>query len=202
MPWALSAMSLFPVFGGALSTLVGALPSEAKRRIDDLMRGFADGLDELGLRLDTDFVPEGEFTERVWDVWIKAIDAKEAEMREHWGRLLAHLVQRDGSSNTEHGRLVDSMSRLRLHHLDLLHAIDHEPKPPNTIVVEGDVQDLLRERLPGVAIEDIEADWADLAAAHLVTEWGDWGGDDNIRGKILPLGRRLIQYLGASKDPG
>lgn len=195
----LAVLSAVPVAGGPLATLISEyVPRQKQRRLVTFIEDLGHRIEAERERVDQEFVKTDEFQTMVEDVLDRVQQRRNEEKFSYWADLLAGVASRDRPPRADRERLVETLDRLRLSHLQLLHVIatTTEPRPG---LYMGGVSDTLEWKVPGAAIDDLRRDWDDLAREGLVGTYPSGmmtaSGAGNLAAHLKPYGQQFVRLL-------
>lgn len=193
-----TSVQLVPVVGGFMGSVVDRVRRKREDRQLDFWRHVAGAVEALGERMDADFARSVAFEEMVEEVVERTAHASEVAKRDYYAAALANAATGAWPDDAERQRLLDTLRDLRLSHLHLLATIEAttDGAPPG---VSGSVEATFANVLPGVDLEAIKRDWADLARHDLVAGYPGGmmhrEGITNLQQRLTPLGRRFCAFI-------
>lgn len=149
-------------------------------------------------RIDREFVKTSEFQLMVEDVLDRVQQRRNEEKFTYWADLLAGVASTDRPPRGDRDRLVETLDRLRLSHLQLIHVVatTTEPRPG---LYAGGINDTLGWKMPGIPLEDIRRDWDDLAREGVLQAYPSGmmtaAGAGNLAVRVTPYGEQFIRLL-------
>jgi len=136
----------------------------------------------------------------VEEILEKAWARKQRDKVDYWAAAAAHTATNEGPDIAERKRMIDTLDRLRLSHLRLLHLVSLSQPPEGW--GGGNMDAYLAHGIPGVDLTLAKLDWSDLHTAGVLP--GYPGGMTTTAEHwqlanqgIPPFGRRFVEFIEA-----
>lgn len=197
---ALAAVSAIPFAGGPLAALIAEyVPRQKQRRLVSFIEDLGERFEAEQARIDKEFVTTNEFQTMVEDVLDRVQQRRNEEKFRYWAALLAGVAATDRPQRADRERMVDTLDRLRVTHLHLLHVVATTTQAKPGFYMGG-VSGTLEWKMPGVPTDDIRRDWDDLARETLLQSYPSGmmsaEGAGNLTVRLTPYGREFVRLLG------
>jgi hypothetical protein len=207
-----AGLSAIPVIGGSLASLIDAVPTAAKRNIENGIALLRDRLTDLQSRFDTESVDKEEFSELFQSCARLMERTHRDEKLRAAANILANLLLKPGDqakvSYDELDHLIRCVDALSIGAITVLGAVRHisatHPRGPNVDTISfGDP----RAKLPQMEPALIRSLVAELRSFHLVRvqEGGIRGyaeaEDDGSLLTLSPIGTSLIERFIEDRAP-
>lgn len=202
-----AGISLVPVVGGALASLIGDyVPTSTQRGLEDAARQLAARLRDLENRIDPEAVDKEEFAELFKSSYLLIVRSHKQEKRRAAVNLLTNLLLRPGDpdklSYTELDHFARSLDLLSSGALAVLAQVaamaGEQSKKPSPESYQTTITGLA-SRMPHVDRSLLMGLVAELNALHLLTfpafptiRTTDSG---NLPVDLTPLGKRFLQHI-------
>lgn len=120
------------------------------------------------------------------------------EKFEYWASLVVGIAGKERPARADRERFVDTLDRLRLSHLRLLHIVA-TTTTGNPSTYMGGIADTLTWKMPDTPLEDIRRDWDDLAREDLLPTFPSGmmtaAGAGNLAARVTPYGGEFVRLL-------
>lgn len=200
----MAVLSAVPVGGGPLATLISEyVPRQKQLRLVRFVEDLGARVRSEQERIDQEFVRTEEFQTMVEDVLDRVQRRRNEEKFRYWADLVAGVASMGRPPRADRERMVETLDRLRLSHLQLLHAVATTRQgPPNTYM--GNVRATLEWKMPGTVFDDVRRDWDDLAREDLVDAFPGAmmspEGAGNLTVRLRPYGQQFVRLLHLESD--
>jgi hypothetical protein len=195
----LAALQAVPLVGGVVATFISEyVPRRKQARLVGFVQDLGREFEAQSKRLDSEFVHTAEFDRMVEDVLDRVQQVKNEEKLGYWAALLAGVVTTDRPRPTDRERMIETLDSLRPSNLRLLNVIatTTEARPD---LYMGGISDTLMWKMPDIALEDIQRDWAEIARAGVVSAYPSGtmtrAGAGDLRGRLTTYGREFVRLL-------
>jgi hypothetical protein len=202
----LAALNAIPVAGGTIATLISEyVPREKQERMKRFVQDLGERLSREQARVDQEFVRTDEFQTLFEDTLDRVQQRRNEDKFEYWASLVTGVVAKERPPRADRDRFVDTLDRLRLSHLQLLHVVATTTTARPGLYMGG-VSDTLTWKLPATPIDEIRRDWDDLARESVLQSYPSGlmsaEGAGNLTVRVTPYGQQFIRLLQLEKtDP-
>lgn len=195
----LAALSAVPVAGGTIATLISEyVPRQKQQRLVRFVEDLGERLRAQQARIDQEFVRTEEFQTLFEDTLDRIQQRRNEEKFEYWARLVVGVAGKERPPRADRDRFVDTLDRLRLAHLRLLHIVATTTKGKPDLYLGG-VSETLSWKMPDTPIEEIRRDWDDLARENVLQGYPSGmmsaEGAGNLAVRVAPYGQQFIRLL-------
>jgi len=199
----LAALNAIPVAGGTIATLISEyVPRQKQVRLVCFVEDLGERLRAQQERVDQDFVRTEEFQVLFEDALDRVQQRKNEDKFEYWARLIIGVVGKERPPRADRDRFVDTLDRLRLSHLRLLHVVATTTTGKPGMYMGG-VSETLTWKMPDTPIEEIRRDWDDLARDNVLQSYPSGmmtaEGAGNLTVRVAPYGQQFIRLLQLEK---
>ena len=195
----LAALSAVPIAGGTLATLISEyVPRQKQVRLVRFVEELGERMRAEQDRVDQEFVRTEEFQTMVEDVLDRVQQRRNEDKFQYWADLIAGVARADRPPRADRDRLVETLDRLRLSHLRLLHIVATTTKGRPDLYAGG-ISDTLTWKMPDTPIGEIRRDWDDLARESVLGGYPSGvmtaSGAGNLAAHVTPYGQQFIRLL-------
>jgi hypothetical protein len=195
----LALLNAIPAAGGTIATLISEyVPRQKQQRLVRFVEDLGERIKAQQERIDQEFVRSDEFQTLFEDTLDRIQLRRNEEKFEYWARLVAGVAGKDRPPRADRERLVDTLDRLRLSHLHLLHIVATTTKGRPDLYMGG-VSDTLTWKMPDTPIDEIRRDWDDLAREGLLQGYPGGmmsaEGAGNLSVRVTTYGQQFIRLL-------
>ena len=193
--------SVVPVFGGAVSQVLSAWSAERRyERVRDVLRGVAHDLALFKGTVREEYIRSDEFADLLDQTLRRVVTERSEAKRQLYRGLLAAAATGATDTYDEQLHVVQVIDALQGAHISVLRAILEEPPKGPDEGISGSFLDTLKRRLPGFTEQRIVDLVGQLNSQHVANigslhSMMTWRGAQDMRGTLLPLGKRLVAYL-------
>lgn len=202
-----SIASAVPLIGGPAASVVTEIRRTFDRRqaarLAAVVNDLGHELRRLADRIERDIGKDGEFAAFLEAAIQSAAEARNADKRRYYVALMARSATTEGPEQAQRGLLLDTLDRLHLTHLTLLHAVAVRPMPAKfaDYRVEGTaVYAALRTALPDLHQMFLQRAWEDMVGLGLIHSSGNYlisqdSPVDADGSPITPFGRAFLDFI-------
>lgn len=195
---ALAVLQAIP-FGGSFAQLLGdTIPSRRQRRYEEFVKAIAHAVEMLEDRIDESRITSDEFADLVEDVEERLQTRRAGELRDFYAAAVANALTPQRPDAAEQERMLATLGTLRPAHMWLLGLIESTTEGPPGHSISG-IDQVIEWKAPGVNIDAVKRDWADLARENLVGSYPGGmmtaAGAGNLRVRITPFGLRFLAFV-------
>lgn len=190
-----------PVIGSIVASLVDLyLPEQRARRTEEFLGELDEAVAAVNATVDREFVRLDEFHGLVEEVLERVASRRSEGLRGHYAAALANASTKTRPDEQSRYRMLDTLARLRPHHLDILAGLAGATAPagagPDVITV-GQAALANVTAAVGDASNDLWKDLLDLEQLGLVRSLDKSlltvaGG---ARSLVTPFGLRFLEFL-------
>ena len=197
--------NFLPWIGGPVSNVLGGL-SVGRRlnRVNEVLQGLAEDLRDFKSEASETYVRTEEFEELLENVLRKAAEERNEQKRRLLRTFLVEAIERPGPSYDEQRSILRLLDDVEPAHMLVLGALTESPQPEEMGGMIGSIIGTLQRRLPEWSpqkIEEIVTRMNDLRIISLASNrmhtMMTAPGAADLRGAILPIGRRLVSFIKA-----
>lgn len=201
----LAALNAVPVAGGTIATLISEyVPRQKQQRLVRFVEDLGERLSAQQERVDQEFVRTDEFQTLFEDALDRVQLRRNEEKFEYWARLILGAAGKERPPRADRQRFVDTLDRLRLTHLQLLHlvATTTQGRPD---LYAGGISDTLAWKMPNAVMEEVRRDWDDLARENILNAYPSGmmtaSGAGNLAAHVTTYGQQLVRLLELQTAP-
>jgi hypothetical protein len=196
-----AAIQIMPAIGGALATLISEfIPRRRQQRMEEFVQELHKAVKVLETSINESSLLSDRTADVVEGVLERVIRTEADGKRQYYAAAVANAIAAPDRPGEELARMMDALDELRPSHLRLLAKLDENPDPPADFnIIAGGIYSYLELILPGVSEDQIRMDWGDLARLNILDSFPTGTmtrpGIVSTRGRILPFGRRFIEFI-------
>lgn len=180
---------------GEIGRRVGELRSRSER---ETLIAMVEILKTRAGQIDSDFVASEEFVSATAEIFDRVVRSREMDKRNFYAALWSSMATRERPDQGNFERLVDTLERLRLSHLWLLHRLSG-PYDADWPVASRDQsrEDFLEQFAGSLDRGILELDFADLEREGLIERQNSPGssGYRDLRYRLTDHGKRFHQFV-------
>jgi hypothetical protein len=190
--------------GGFVAELLSNIPRRREQKQVAFARRLASEVDALWESLDREYIRSDEFADLVEDIVEMTRSRRQMEKMDYYAAALANAATTKRPPSAERDRMIDALEELRLSHLRLLALVATTTDGLPRAALSGSVEEVIRIQWPDADIEEVKADWADLARLGifdgLPTGMMTANGARDLTVRLRPFGHRFHDFVMPAGD--
>ena len=192
--------------GGLVAELFSNIPKRREQKMIAFAQRLSTEIEALWESLDQDYARTDEFADLVEDIGEMSRSRRQMEKVDYYAAALANAATTQRPPAAERDRMIDALEQLRLSHLRLLALVATTTEGLRGDGLSGSVEAVIRQQWPDVDMDEVRADWEDLARLGILD--GFPGGMMTARGaqdltvRLRPFGRRFHDFVTPSGHDG